>query len=183
MRRTTTRRLRRLAVTPLLAAAAIAAVPALADAAPCSGDDRAPAALGSAETNVTLCLLNNERAAHGLRPLRLDRKLSRAARGHSRDMVAKRYFAHDSRSGASFSSRIKRAGWMRGRRAWTVGENIGWGEGTSASPRAMVSAWMHSAGHRANILERHFRLIGIGIALGAPTGANDGATYATDFGG
>ena len=41
---------------------------------------------------------------------------------------------------------------------------------------------MHSAGHRANILAREFRMIGIGVANGAPTG-DRGATYATDFGG
>ena len=41
---------------------------------------------------------------------------------------------------------------------------------------------MNSAGHRANILSRSFRLVGIGIANGTPTG-DAGATYATDFGG
>ncbi len=46
----------------------------------------------------------------------------------------------------------------------------------------MVRGWMNSAGHRANILSRQFRLIGIGIANGRPTGGG-GATYATDFGG
>ena len=46
----------------------------------------------------------------------------------------------------------------------------------------MVRAWMNSAGHRANILSRSFKQIGIGIANGAPNGGS-GATYATDFGG
>ena len=97
-------------------------------------------------------------------------------------MVAKRYFAHDSKSGATFSARIKRTGWTRSRRSYTIGENIGWGGGSLATPRSMVRAWMGSAGHRANILSRSFRMIGIGIANGAPNGG-DGATYATDFGG
>ena len=55
-------------------------------------------------------------------------------------MVAKRYFAHDSKSGATFLTRIKRTGWTRSRRSWTVGENIGYGTGSYATPRAMVRA-------------------------------------------
>jgi uncharacterized protein YkwD len=174
---------RRLVVTPMLAVAAIAGAPAIASAASCNGADAAPASLGPNAAHVTLCLLNNQRRAHGLRALRMDRKLTRAAAGHSTDMVAKHYFDHTSRSGKDFSARIRHAGWMRGRRAWTVGENIGWGAGELATPRAMVSAWMHSAGHRANILARQFRLIGVGVAIGAPTGDAGGATYSTDFGG
>jgi uncharacterized protein YkwD len=149
----------------------------VADAAPCTG---APAALGRNAAHVTL---NRERHAQGLRALRADRTLSRAAGGHAHDMVAQHYFDHSSRSDTSFSARIQRAGWMRGRRAWTVGENIGWGSGDMATPRAMVNAWMHSECHRANIPQRRFRMIGIRIALGVPTGDSKGATYATDFGG
>jgi uncharacterized protein YkwD len=172
----------RFAVASVLALTA-AGTFATADAAECPRSHSSPSTLGrSAAARTTLCLLNHERAAHGLRPLRLDRKLSRAARGHANDMVAKRYFAHDSPSGASFTTRIKRTGWMRSRLSWTVGENIGEGSGELASPHAMVSRWMQSHGHRANILAREFRLIGIGVALGTPTG-QAGATYATDFGG
>ena len=174
------RRIRRVAVVPLLAAVI---APGSAGAATCAGADTAPAQLGRAQAaKTTLCLLNRERAAHGLRPLRLDARLARAAGGHARDMVAGHYFAHDSRSGASFDARIRRTGWMRSRRSWRVGENLGYGEGATAAPRRMVAAWMHSAGHRANILAPGFREIGIGIAARAPTGAA-GATYATDFGG
>jgi uncharacterized protein YkwD len=131
---------------------------------------------------VTLCLLNQERAARGLRKLRADSRLRTAADRHAGDMVARRYFAHNSKSGASFVTRIKRTGWTRSRGAWRVAENIGYGSGSLATPRSMVRGWMNSSGHRANILSRHFRLIGVGVAGGAPTGGS-GATYATDFGG
>ena len=70
---------------------------------------------------------------------------------------------------------------MRGN--WTIGENIAWGSGALATPRAIVNGWMHSPGHRANILRASFRDIGIGIRLGAPgPGLSGGATYVTDFG-
>jgi uncharacterized protein YkwD len=47
--------------------------------------------------------------------------------------------------------------------------------------RAIGAAWMDSPPHRANILSSSFRAIGIGIALGTPSGGA-GATYTTDFG-
>jgi uncharacterized protein YkwD len=176
------RRIRQLVCSSLLAVTAVGAAPAAANAAGCSGADSMPDRLGSQASRVTLCLLNQQRRAHGIRPLRADGKLARAARRHARDMVAQHYFSHNSRNGASFSARIKRTGWTQSRRSYTVGENIGWGGGSLSTPRAMVRAWMQSAGHRANILARSFNQIGIGIANGAPTGGS-GATYATDFGG
>jgi uncharacterized protein YkwD len=175
--------LRKFIVSSVIAVSAFAVAPGASEARGCAGANRAPSSLGSAAANhTTLCLLNAQRRAHGLRGLRMDGKLGRAASGHAHNMVAKHFFDHNSPNGATFADRIQRAGWTRSRRSWTIGENIGWGGGSLATPRAMVSAWMHSAGHRANILSRSFRMIGIGIANGAPTGGS-GATYATDFGG
>jgi uncharacterized protein YkwD len=131
--------------------------------------------------DATLCLLNRVRARYGLRPLRLNAKLSGAARRHSRDMVRHRYFAHDSRNGRSPFDRMRATHYVPRNASWWLGENIGWGSGALAEPIGMVRAWMHSPPHRANILSRHFRDIGIGIAVGAPVGGR-GATYTTDFG-
>ncbi|MDA0181156.1 CAP domain-containing protein [Solirubrobacter phytolaccae] len=175
------RSIRQLVATSVVAVSAFAAAPTVAEAAACKGADTVPSAT-SHETHATLCLLNEQRRAHGLRPLRLDGKLNRAARGHAQDMVAKRYFAHESRNGATFATRIKRTGWTKARRSYSMGENIAWGGGSLATPREIVKSWMNSAGHRANILDRGFRYIGIGIAAATPEGGA-GATYATDFGG
>ncbi|HEX5146087.1 MAG TPA: CAP domain-containing protein [Conexibacter sp.] len=153
---------------------------------------RVVAACSSAHTTVhkgtirlardaTLCLLNRVRTRYGLRPLRLNGKLSFVARRHSRDMVSRRYFAHDSLNGASPFQRMRAAHYVPRNASWWLGENIGWGSGPLAQPAALVRAWMHSPPHRANILSRHFRDIGIGIAPGAPVGGG-GATYTTDFG-
>jgi uncharacterized protein YkwD len=131
--------------------------------------------------NATLCLLNRVRAAHRLPPLRIDAKLSRAARRHSRDMVRHRYFSHFSRNGRSPFARMRATHYVPRNAAWWLGENIGWGSGWLGQPFAMVRAWMHSPPHRANILARRFRDVGIGIAPGAPVGGG-GATYTTDFG-
>jgi uncharacterized protein YkwD len=132
---------------------------------------------------ATLCTLNAQRARHGLRPLKLNKRLSKAARRHARDMVRRDYFAHDTLGGASFVERIRRTGYLRDARRWTVGENLAWGSHASSAPRAITTMWMNSPGHRANILSPSFREVGIGLALGAPGAAGGpAATYATEFG-
>jgi len=178
-------RLRRLGMPALATFALAAAVPSGASAAsPCAAGDRHAAELGAPALRAsTLCLVNRERHAHGLASLRSDERLATAARRHSRDMVAKGYFSHDSRSGASFRDRIARTGWMKHRRSWSVGENLAWGAGSLSTPRSIVSAWMKSPGHRRNVLDRDFRVVGIGVAPGAPVSRAPGAaTVTADFG-
>jgi uncharacterized protein YkwD len=130
------------------------------------------------------CLINVERAVRGLRGLRENRRLARAALAHARDMVRRSYFAHDAPSGATFVDRIKLRGYMNGRVLWTVGENLAWGSGSRSRPRDIHERWMRSPPHRANILNRRFREIGIAVVFGAPAGRNGlpAATYNTDFG-
>jgi uncharacterized protein YkwD len=170
-------------VVLLLCCAFAGIAPASASAAKrCPGAGRTLRQLSpAAARSATLCLINRERAIRGRRSLRTDARLARAAQSHSSDMVAHRYFAHQSHDGSGFGARIRHTGWMRHRRAYRVGENIAYGTGGRATPLAIVSAWMHSAGHRANVLEPRFRRIGIGIAAGTPAGEG-GATYSTDFG-
>jgi uncharacterized protein YkwD len=138
-----------------------------------------PSNLGQMSAAI-LCLLNSERRAKGLAPVRSNRQLRRAARAWANRMVAGRFFAH-SAGHSTVKSRIQRTGYIRGN--WSLGENIAWGSGALATPRAIVNGWMHSPGHRANILHGAFRDIGIGIKLGPPgQGLSGGATYVTDFG-
>jgi uncharacterized protein YkwD len=153
----------------------------VAGAGACSRTAASPAAsnLGALHATI-LCLLNAERASHGLAPLHSNGSLGKAAASWASAMVARRIFAHESGSSSPLS-RIRRTGYVHGN--WQIGENIAWGSGTLSTPRSIVNGWMHSPGHRANILHGAFRDIGIGIKLGAPgPGLNGGATYVTDFG-
>ena len=148
----------------------------------CRGAHLAPTpARGVAIRHATLCLLNRERARRGLPRLREHRSLANAARKYARLMVAKRFFDHVSPAGSTMAQRIKRTNYLRHTRAWSLGENLAWGSGGAATPAQIVNAWMHSPGHRANILNGRFREIGIGVALGAPNGGG-GATYVNEFG-
>jgi uncharacterized protein YkwD len=131
---------------------------------------------------ATLCTLNAERARHGLARLKLNKRLSAAARRHARDMVRRDYFAHDSLGGGSFVGRIRRSGYLKGASRWSVGENLAWGSRERSAPRAITAMWMNSAGHRANILSPAFREVGIGFSNGAPGASGPAATYATEFG-
>jgi uncharacterized protein YkwD len=98
--------------------------------------------------------------------------------------VADRFFDHVSPTGATFVQRIRQTDYLASAASWSLGENLAWGSGFYATPRETVSSWMHSPGHRHNILDPRYREIGIGVAPGTPTDAGGvpGATYATEFG-
>lgn len=170
-------------VLALIALLLLLAAPT-AQARPCASAAAAQpsnATLGAVR-QATLCLVNRQRARHRLPALRSDRRLGRPAGAHASDMVAHRYFAHESRSGRSVTDRLRASGFVRASRSWAVGENIAWGAASLSTAKSIVAAWMKSPPHRAAILDRRFRHAGIGIALGLPSGATRGATYVLDFG-
>jgi len=161
----------------LFAALVALAVPATASACPNANASPNEVSLNVAES-ATFCLLNRERTTRGIRKLRRDARLDLASARHARSMAAHNFFEH-----GNFVGRIRSANYLRGVRSYRLGENIAWGSGSLSTPAEIVDAWMRSPGHRANILQRGFREIGIGIARGTPHRSySDGATYATDFG-
>lgn len=101
-------------------------------------------------------LLNQERLSRGLHAYTCDPFAVKAARGHSQFMCQTKIFSHyangtpDSRltaAGATFSS---------------CGENIAWGY---ATPQEVHSGWMTSWGHRAAMLSKSFKRVGVGYVL------------------
>jgi uncharacterized protein YkwD len=135
--------------------------------------------------DATLCLMNAQRTARGLGRLRAQPALAAVATRYARQMVRQRFFDHTSPSGSTMVSRIKSTTYLHDVASWRLGENLAWGTGPMATPRATVQAWMRSADHRANLLDRGFADVGIGIADGAPETLGDGevgGTYVTDFG-
>ncbi|MFI2205710.1 CAP domain-containing protein [Streptomyces sp. NPDC020192] len=121
-----------------------------------------PDALGRAAAEV-VALTNAERGRIGLAPLAVDPLLTAAAQAHCADMVARDFYDHTSPDGAQPWDRAARAG----SRLRTIGENIACGQ---RSPAEVVTGWMNSPGHRANILKREFGHIGIGFAGGGRAG-------------
>jgi uncharacterized protein YkwD len=173
-----------LVVLALVVGTLFAAQPALAEQA-CPAANATPAQASKHEIlQATMCALNRERVHYGLRKLKLNKKLSRAARRHAKDMARRNYFSHDTLGGGTFVDRIRAEGYLKGAHSWVVGENLAWGSHGYSRPRVIMRMWMNSAGHRANILNASFREIGIGLAYDAPVadGGKPACTYATDFG-
>src|SRR3954471_4606817 len=166
----------------LLVAVAAGASPASAATVCASADGPTAQTSTVSLANAALCLVNQERSSRGLRPLKSNRRLAKAANGHARDMNARGYFSHDSANGASFVDRIRKAGYVPRRALPSLGEDLAWGSGSLGTPREIVQSWMNSPGHRANILDSKFREAGMGVAFGDPGAGTDGVTYALDFG-
>ncbi len=167
--------------TLLLALGALVAAPSAAQAASCKGADALPTAktIKRAQT-AALCLINKERSKRGVPTLRPERRLVKAAGGHSRDMVRRGYFSHISPSGNDPGDRIAATGYPFS----TWGENIAWGPRKRGTPASIVRSWMASPDHRANILNGAFKESGIGIAVGDPVPSASGfpaATYTQVF--
>lgn len=98
-------------------------------------------------------LVNKERAKAGLSALALDENIMAAANVRAKEI--KQQFSHTRPNGSSFSSALNEQGVsFRG-----SGENIAWGQKT---PEQVMEGWMNSEGHRANILNKNFKNIGVG---------------------
>ncbi len=119
-------------------------------------------------------LHNRARARRGLPRLCVHPALKRAAEAHSRDMIRRDYFSHDTKGkNESACERIRRFGY----RYRYCGENIGY----NRTPQRMFNAWMRSSGHRANILNRKYREVGVGAYRGRYNGYKT-TMYTVDFG-
>ncbi len=141
-------------------------------AAACAGSNT-PSSVASraALKAAVVCLINSQRAAHGLPALLEDSRLDRSAQIWTDTMVATRQFDH----GADFAARITAVGYD-----WSsAGENIATG---FATPQQVVSAWMGSPGHCQNILNPDYRAVGTGVVDNAISGFSSApATWTQDF--
>ena len=152
-------------------------------AAPCENTTVLPSAENLEVVRAAiLCLHNQIRAENDLPTLRDNSKLRKAALAHSSSMVSGGFFDHTSPSGDTFVDRILQAGYAKRNDAWTIGENLAWGTGELSTPQAIMNAWMNSAGHKANIVKKAYKEVGISVRLGVPTDAGVGATVTADFG-
>jgi uncharacterized protein YkwD len=123
---------------------------------------------------AVVCLVNQQRAQHGLPALGSSDQLNRSAQGWTSVMVLSGQFTHG--PGNAFAKRISAAGYN-----WqTAGENIATGFPT---PRSVVAAWMASTDHCHNILDPSFRDVGTGESDSAVGDVASGpATWTQDFG-
>jgi uncharacterized protein YkwD len=131
---------------------------------------------------AVVCLHNQIRAEYHLPLLGESKLLRRAALGHSRDMVTGGYFDHTAPEGTTTLDRILGSGYVGKGDGWVLGENLAWGSGTFGTPRSAMETWMSSPAHRANLLKKAYRELGVGVVFGVPGSGAAGATYTVDFG-
>ena len=122
---------------------------------------RRTASLGDREGVIHAMLdrLNAERRKVRLHPLRLHPELSRAARRHAEDMLARSFYGHETPDGRTPLERVQATGYAPS----TVAENIARGQ---FSVEEVMEGWMDSKVHRVNILGRSFTEAGLGFAAG-----------------
>lgn len=134
-------------------------------------DGGAPVAMADSHSTLehdVVHLMNKTRAGAGCDPLTVDPRLDNAAEAHSRDMAQRDYFDHTTPEGITFRERIVNAGYSNP----ATGENLAHGQRSAAE---VMESWMASEGHRANILNCDFALVGIGLD-------EDGMYWTQDFG-
>jgi uncharacterized protein YkwD len=129
-----------------------------------------------------LDLHNQTRTDKGLSPLCVHPTLTEAARSHSQEMLDKSYLSHDSFNGENLETRLAHFGYtFPGYSSWKYGENISWGSSYMGEPENRFDAWMNSDDHKASIVNKDYREIGIGTGTGTYEN-NSGKMYTVDFG-
>jgi uncharacterized protein YkwD len=155
-----------------------------AQAATCSHADDLTTTLSLTDARAALlCAVDNERTSRGLVAVQQSQQLAQAAQGHAADMVTRHFFAHVTPGGLTLGDRVAATGYMHGRRDWELGEAIAWAQQPLDTASSLVRAWLASPPHRAILLDRRFREVGIGLAAGLTDGSGGaGATAVLDFG-
>jgi uncharacterized protein YkwD len=163
-------------LVPVAPAAAAGPERLLAPVSACPDQTNPGAALG-VQVRAMRCLTNfARREEHGLPVLGDAPGLDRAARHKSADILRCEEFSHEA-CGREFTYWIERSGY----RGCALAENIAWGSGGLGSVRPIFRAWMHSPGHRENILGP-YEQIGIGLRVGRLEGNARAHVWTQDFG-
>jgi uncharacterized protein YkwD len=105
-------------------------------------------------------LINKERAKQGLSPLQFDTKVATIARAHSADMRDRNFYGHVNPDGRNFSDRLKTAGVT----FRTAGENLALLSNNMDPAMSANTEFLKHSSHRANMLDRRFTRVGIGVA-------------------
>ena len=153
----------RLGALTLLAACTLTAAPAQAEIPDACYEDSAEA---------VACILNEGRAALGLRRLRVHPILTDAADRYARRMAREGFFAHVDPEGEGPKDRLVAAGYGKygSGRHWKAGEVIGRGTQELSTPQALAFMWLASPRHRRVVLGR-YKHVGVGVAtVPGPTG-------------
>jgi uncharacterized protein YkwD len=150
----------------------------------------APSTTCPNQTNLTLsatdqesvmrCMHNYARQRAGRAAVTYRRALATSSDGKSGDILACQQFSHTA-CGRSMTYWFNRVGYLSCS-SWGVGENIAWGTGSYATVRSIMSGWVNSDGHRANILSSSYRDLGLGLRIRTLNGYSGAHVWTAHFG-
>jgi uncharacterized protein YkwD len=134
----------------------------------------------SAAQQAMTCLTNYARTQSGLAPLQLNSALNDAGQAKLAGDLSCAEFSHTP-CGRPFTAVFET--YVAGATSYGVGENIAWGTGSFGTPRQTMNGWLHSTGHRENILRADYRELGIGYLADQTFQGYAGATlWSQEFG-
>jgi uncharacterized protein YkwD len=126
------------------------------------------------------CLTNYARAQQGLLPLQLSAALNVAGETKLKSDIRCAEFSHTP-CGQPFDAVF--TPYTQGATSYQIGENIAWGTGSYGTPRQAMNGWLHSTGHRENILTAAYAELGIGYLAEQTFQGYRGATlWSQEFG-
>jgi uncharacterized protein YkwD len=181
--------IRRLALVALTAALMVATTDGTASA---THYDHllAPSTACPNQTNSTLsttdkesvmrCVHNYARRKVGRAALSSSSLLANSSDGKSYDILRCQNFSHTA-CGRSMPYHFDRVGYTSCS-TWRVAENIAWGSGSYATVRSRMSGWLHSDGHRNNLLSTSYRDLGLGLRVGTFKGYSGAHIWTAHFG-
>jgi uncharacterized protein YkwD len=102
---------------------------------------------------------NQSRTRQGLPELRWNAQLAQIAVNFAADMNKRQFMSHVDPEGRQPWDRARQQGYPSS----FVGENLSWG---AKGPQEVTNQWLASLGHRANIMNRQYRQIGVGVIMG-----------------
>ena len=147
----------------------------------CIGDQAVDAG-GAAEQQAMACLVNYARRRGGLKPLRSSSVLVAAGQLRLAASIRCNTLSHTA-CGDQFVTVFRRSGYLIRAVRYTLGENLGWGQGELGSPRAVMGAWLSSPPHRTNLLRPVYRELGVAaLASDSFLGYQGVELWATEFG-
>jgi len=128
---------------------------------------------------VMRCMHNYARARVGRAALRTSSLLQSSSNRKTGDLIACG-FSHTA-CGRSMTYWFNQVGYTSCR-SWRAGENIAWGTGSLRTVRSIMRGWLHSDGHRNNLLSVSYRDAGFGLRKGRMSGRSSASVWTAHFG-
>jgi uncharacterized protein YkwD len=127
------------------------------------------------------CMINFARARAGDSGLAPLATLDESSDDKANDLIQCDEFSHTA-CGRPFTYWLEQDGYVQPGGCWGAGENLAWGTGELGTVRSILTAWVHSPDHLANMLTASFDHFGVGMEVGPLHGYPDAHVWVTHFG-